>query len=101
MRCERRWGELGLRDVLKEDMFDEARAGAAPRARAGGKENAAGGSQHPDPDPDPMQDGDNGGAEGGAESGAAKNRAGKRAAVHKAGSPDKRMRQITSFFNKG
>ncbi|KAK9834061.1 hypothetical protein WJX81_006721 [Elliptochloris bilobata] len=96
VRAERRWAEIGLRDMLKENAFAEARTGTAPKPRAG-KENAAGGSQDLNPDPDPAHDGDG----GAVRSAGPKGRAGKRDRAHKAGTPDKRARQITDFLLKG
>lgn len=95
VRAERRWAEIGLRDLLREASFAELRDGAhKPRA---GKENAAGGS--PDPDPDPERaDNEGGAAAGGARGGGTR---GKRPAAHKPGTPDKRARHITDFFHKG
>ena len=89
VRAERRWAEIGLRDLLREASFAELRDGA-PKPRAG-KENAAGGS--PDPDPDPECADDEGPAAGSTR--------GKRPAAHKPGTPDKRARHITDFFHKG
>ena len=90
MRTERRWAEIGLRDLLREASFAELRDGAhKPRA---GKENAAGRSQDPDRDPEGADD------EGGAAAGGAR---GKRPAAHKPCTPDKRARHITDFFQKG
>ena len=95
MRAERRWAEIGLRDVLGEASFEEMRDGAhKPRA---GKENADGGSQDPDPDPESAEDSEQG-VVGGTKG---KRTGGKRPAAHKPGTPDKRARHITDFFHKG
>ena len=95
VRAERRWAEIGLRDLLREASFAELRDGAhKPR---GGKENAAGGSADPDPDPECADD------EGGAAAGSTRGggTGSKRPAAHKPGTPDKRARHITDFFHKG
>ena len=98
MRAERRWGELGLRDVLQEGLFAAARAAPRPGARAG-KENARRAPQGagPAPGPGPAGAGGQDGGELQAGAGAPGGPKHKRPAA-RAASPDNRARQITEWF---
>jgi len=98
VRAERRWGELGLRDVLQEGLFAAARAAPRPGARAG-KENARRAPQGASPacEPDAAGTGGQDDGEPQASAGAPAAPKHKRPAA-RAASPDKRARQITEWF---
>lgn len=81
MRGDARLVDIGLRDVLAEDMFAEARSGQGPPVRNGGAKASGAGAK---------------GAEGEQEPAAAAKPGRKKAK----GEEDARVRQITEFFTE-